>query len=76
MGPVRPAVSSAVCKSSGESTRVTCVGLWALLDPARSRRGGAGRGIWIPFISFSALIAVAKTSKTMLFPFAWLSWNT
>ena len=22
--------------------------------------------IWIPFISFSALIAVAKTSKTML----------
>ena len=24
--------------------------------------------IWIPFISFSALIAVAKTSKTMLSP--------
>ena len=24
--------------------------------------------IWIPFISFSALIAVAKTSKTMLNP--------
>ena len=23
--------------------------------------------IWIPFISFSALIAVAKTSKTMLY---------
>ena len=24
------------------------------------------KAIWIPFISFSALIAVAKTSKTML----------
>ena len=39
--------------------------MWRIMSSANSE-SFVSFPVWIPFISFSALIAVAKTSKTML----------
>ena len=40
--------------------------MYSIMSPADSNSFTSSFSIWIPFISFFALIAVAKTSKTML----------
>ena len=40
--------------------------MYSIMSPANSEGFNFSFPIWIPFISFSSLIAVSKTSKTML----------
>ena len=40
--------------------------MYSIMSPAKSENLTSSFLIWIPFISFSSLIAVARTSRTML----------
>ena len=40
--------------------------MYSIMSPADSESFNSSFLMWIPFLSFSSLIAVAKTSRTML----------
>ena len=51
---------------SSNSFLVVALGFSSIVSPAHSDSFTSPFPIWIPFISFTSLIAVARTSRTML----------